>query len=57
MPVEIRELQIRVQVQGSQGAGEPASSAPTSRNGEEKTDWIAECLDQVFDIMESKKER
>lgn len=57
MPVEIRELQIRVQVQGSV----PAPDAPRPVNGAEDEDrrreWMAEWMDQVFDIIESKKER
>lgn len=55
MPVEIRELHIRVAV-----SAEPATpSAPKSADGESAgTDAIvAECVEQVLRIIQAKKER
>lgn len=53
MPIEIRELIIRATVRddaGSAGAGGDA-------RGEERETLIAECIDQVMDILRDEKER
>jgi hypothetical protein len=57
MPVEIRELQIKVTV------NQPGNSAPAAapaEGGEAKGDndeLVANCIEQVLDIMNNKKER
>ena len=57
MPVEIRELHIRVAV----NAKPPPQAQPTqdaSHNGEADRDAIvADCVEQVLQIMQAKKER
>lgn len=55
MPVEIREIVIRAtvnQANASEGAV-PASPAGESSG----TDVLQECVEQVFQIIEDKKER
>lgn len=58
MPVEIKELQIRVTVnqpQQSQPAGTPAPEGDKAED--EKDSIIAQCVDAVVTIMNNKKER
>jgi hypothetical protein len=58
MPVEIRELQIRVTVnqpQQSQPAGTPAPEG--NKAEDEKDSIINQCVDAVVTIMNNKKER
>jgi hypothetical protein len=61
MPVEIRELHIRVTVQSDAGKqpparqGQPGNAAPIGQA--DKDVLIAECVEQVLEIMQSKKER
>jgi len=51
MPIEIKELHIKINVnEGSK----PASPAAPKSKGE---DVVAECVEQVMKIMERKKER
>lgn len=63
MPIEIKELHIRVEV-NAPPAGQPASgagAAPEGRAGSsgagEKDALVAECVEQVLQILQSKTER
>jgi hypothetical protein len=59
MPVEIRELHIRVAVNpgpASQGQASAAESADHG-SGSDKDAIVAECVEQVMQIIQSKKER
>ena len=61
MPVEIRELQINVTV-NQQGGGGAGSAAPDSTAGgggdeDEKKALINQCVEQVIEIFNNKKER
>jgi hypothetical protein len=57
MPIEIRELQISVTVNPQQ-AKEAATAAPGSQEEkDEKKNMLQECVDNVMDILNSKKER
>lgn len=53
MPVEIRELQITAVVQDTPASGQAAGSAGTSS----KEDIVAECVEQVLEILKQKNER
>jgi len=59
MPIEIRELNIRVSVnqspaeQGSSGGG----GAQGGGGGADKDQIIAECVDQIMEILKNKNER
>jgi len=62
MPIEIKELHIRVNVTPpSSGQTGPAAGATPGRterlSGRERQEMIAECIEQVMKILESKKER
>jgi Family of unknown function (DUF5908) len=53
MPIEIRELVIRARV-------EPPSSAPSAHaaaSEEERRDIVAECVEQVLEILRRREER
>ena len=62
MPIEIKELHIRVNVTPPAQHQESSVTAPSpGRTGNpgagEKQEIIAECVEQVMKILESKKER
>lgn len=57
MPIEIRELVIRTTVtgdDGSAGAG-PQHPSPSARS--ERAAIVAECVEQVMEILREQKER
>ena len=58
MPVEIRELHIRVAVT-SEPAKQPAPATSASAGGgsADKDAIVAECVEQVLSVIQSKKER
>lgn len=58
MPIEIRELNIKVSVSHNQeeqgsapSAGSPASAMP------DKDELISECVEQVMELLKLKNER
>lgn len=53
MPIEIKELHIKINVNESANSG--AKPASSSSNNEKDT--VAECVEQVMKIIERKKER
>ena len=59
MPVEIRELHIRVAV-NPEAAKRASPAKPASAgggSGADKDAIVAECVEQVLQIIQSKKER
>jgi hypothetical protein len=57
MPLEIKELQIRVTVNDQQ-AKEAANAAPGSQESKDaQKAMIQQCIDDILDILNSKKER
>ena len=53
MPIEIKELHIKINVNENSSSGiKPASSASATEK-----DNVAECVEQVMKIIERKKER
>ncbi|PIF34347.1 hypothetical protein CLU81_4986 [Flavobacterium sp. 9] len=53
MPIEIKELHIKINVnENSNSSAKPASSSSTN-----KKDNVADCVEQVMKIIERKKER
>ena len=58
MPVEIKELQINVTVnqQNGNGTAPPAGNA-SGANVDEKKAIIDQCIEQVIEIFNNKKER
>ena len=59
MPVEIRELQINVTVnqQGQGGGAASAGGAAHEGGDDEKKAIINQCIEQVLEIFNNKKER
>lgn len=61
MPLEIRELHIRVNVnqpQQAQGQERASISPAEGKKAEEEKDAIInQCIDEVLDIIKKKKER
>jgi hypothetical protein len=55
MPVEIRELHIRVAVNAESKAQAPAK--PGDVGGADQDAIVAECVEQVLRIIQAKKER
>lgn len=63
MPIEIKELHIRVAVDAEQG-GDAAPAGPRRAAGaapaaaeEKKEALLAECIEQVMQIIDNKSER
>lgn len=53
MPIEIKELVIRATVD-PKGEGDETSE---TKNGSGREELIAECVDQVLEILRNEKER
>lgn len=61
MPLEIRELHIKVNV-GNQPAGaEGGAAAPAQKTGkeegEEREQLLAQCVDEVMQVLRRREER
>ena len=63
MPIEIKELHIRVTVDGKPPANPPkarigeAKGEAEGEHGGNKDEIVAECVEQVLEILQTKKER
>lgn len=61
MPLEIRELHIKVNVGGASGGGEGGSTAPAPKTskeeGEDKDRLVAEAVDGIMKVLRDRKER
>lgn len=58
MPLEIRELIIRAKI--SESESEQSADAPENKGSspmEDNEDIISECVQQVLEILNNKKER
>lgn len=55
MPVEIRELQITAVIEEAASKAATTSSSPA--NATINDDMIAECVEQVLEILKQKSER
>ena len=58
MPIEIRELHIRVSV--SPPTGHPPAGAPSpalGAEGDRRQALVAECVEQVLQVLDDRKER
>ena len=55
MPIEIRELVIRATVRDDVGAG--AGGAGGDVRGDDREALVAECIEQVMEILREEKER
>ena len=59
MPLQIKELQIRVTVDQPTGTSQPQQALSTQQSGDknEKEAIINQCIEQVLDMLNNKKER
>ena len=59
MPLQIKELQIRVTVDQPNGTSQPQQnlSAPAAGDKNDKEAIINQCIEQVLDVLSNKKER
>ena len=58
MPIEIRELNIRVSVnQNQEEQGNTAPSGSASGAVPDKDELISECVEQVMELLKLKNER
>jgi len=57
MPIEIRELNIRVSVSAQQPQETAAQAAEPAGNAAGKAEIIAECIEQVLEILHKQQER
>jgi len=58
MPIEIRELHIKVSVTQSDNSAASSGNKPAENSqAAPREDLIAECVEQIMKILESKKER
>jgi hypothetical protein len=53
MPIEIKELHIKINVNENSNSG----AKPASSSSKNEKDTVAECVEQVMKIIERKKER
>ena len=57
MPVEIKELHIRVSVDARPAQRATGAQAASGGAGADKDAIVAECVEQVLQTIQSKKER
>ncbi|MCF6350631.1 MAG: DUF5908 family protein [Flavobacteriaceae bacterium] len=58
MPIEIKELHIKINVDEGSSPKEASSSSKNKTNAQkDKTTLIATCVEAVLEILEQQKER
>ncbi|MEL7589044.1 MAG: DUF5908 family protein [Prolixibacteraceae bacterium] len=57
MPIEIRELNIRVSVSQNQQEQDQSGEQQAALAGFDKEELIAECVEQVMELIRLKNER
>ncbi len=58
MPIEIRELNIRVSVSQNQQEQDSGSAGGTMARGvPDKDELISECVEQIMELLKMKNER
>jgi hypothetical protein len=61
MPIEIKELHIRVAVNSAAESKAPATQSPASgrqqSGGADQDSMITECVEQVLQILQDRSER
>ena len=55
MPIEIRELVIRAEIETSQGSG--GQSEETSGSTSDRAQLVRDCVEQVMELLRQKEER
>ena len=58
MPIEIKELHIRVSVNAPGGGRPPAGApGPTGDDADARKQLVAECVEQVMQVLRDRAER
>jgi hypothetical protein len=57
MPLEIRELVIKAEVNGQEGAPSVSDSSAVSDNEDKVTQLVNLCVEKVLKILKEKRER
>ena len=57
MPVEMRELNIRINVNQQAGGAGPQNVSGNDATKEDSEALVKECVEQVLSILDNKKER
>jgi len=57
MPLEIKELQISVVVNEQQAKDAANAASGSQESKEDKKAMLQQCVDDIMDILNSKKER
>ncbi len=57
MPLEIKELHIRVTVNQPESGAPAAAGGDASAEKDDKDALIQQCIEQVIDLIQSKEER
>lgn len=57
MPIEIRELHIKVAVTGGAGAAGTPGGADSTAGDQAQQAIVAQCVEQVLRILQNKTER
>lgn len=57
MPLEIRELNIRVNVGGEASGGSASGAQGSAEAAVDKDAVISECVDEVLRVLRERKER
>ena len=55
MPIEIKELHVRISVNTTRGSGQAAGDGNTGDNAKDAV--VAECVERVLQIIQNKAER
>ena len=57
MPIEIKELHIRVEVSAQPGGSPGGSSGPAPAAGPDLETVVAACVEQVMQVLRDRRER
>jgi len=57
MPIEIKELNIRIHVNQNQQEQDSNSPEPEAHGVADKDELIAECVEQVMELLKNKQDR
>ena len=60
MPIEIKELHIRIAVNAPENITAPSApggATPSATGGADRETLVAECVEQVLQVLQQKQER
>jgi hypothetical protein len=57
MPIEIKELHVRVSVTAPSAGDRPAAAPGPAADADARQALVAECVDQVLQVLRDQRER